>query len=154
MQFRLTLLLTGIILTVASAGCAAEEVRIAEAPSDQTERVETKASPFVGTWRWAGSGGKIGDIELGEEEFVFREDGTYAVVSKAGDGFKECYEGTFTWSTDSPAGHGLIVFKGSHIRDTEQGFERSVYLDGEDLHFEGGGGVYRRTGPALVVRCP
>lgn len=146
-----------IILTASSAGCAAEELPTADAvdEADQTEKVGTKATPFVGTWRWSGSGRKIGDIELGEEQFVFRDDGTYAVVSKAGDGFSECYEGTFTWSApDQSSNQGLIVFKGSKVHDAERGFARDVYLDGDTLHFGAGGGTYVRTGPAVVVRCP
>lgn len=156
MQFRLTLILSVIIVTGSMTGCAAEEVRspdeaaAAEAPS--AELRGATLSSIVGTWRWSGSGGRIGDIELGEEEFVFRDDGTYAVASKAGDGSAECYEGTFT-STAAEAGHGTILFKSSHVRNEAAALEREVYLDGDDLHFGQGGGTYRRA-PALGIRCP
>src|SRR4051812_7306478 len=78
-QFRLTSLLSGIIVTMLLAGCASAELPgMDESPS--AENVGTKASPIVGTWRWSGSGTRFGDIELGEEDFVFRDDGTYAVL--------------------------------------------------------------------------
>lgn len=137
-----------IVLT----GCAsAEEV---QTPPEQ-ERVAATASPVVGTWRWSGSGHRIGEIELGEEELVFRDDGTYAVVSKSGDGSSsECYEGTFTFATAAEPGHGTVVFRSAHVRDTANGFEREVFLDADGvLHF-GDGGMYRRTSAAVGLRCP
>ena len=142
-----------IVLTGASAGCAAEQPEPPPAAAE-AENVSTKATPFVGTWRWSGSGGRIGDIDLGEEQFVFRDDGTYVVASKSGDGTSECYEGTFTWAAAAEPDRGTIVFRSSHFRDTQAGFERDVYLDGTDtLHF-GEGGTYRRSEPVLAVRCP
>lgn len=150
MPFRLAAVLGVIIFTVSSAGCAAEELRPDGAP-DEPEIVGTTAAPVVGTWRWSASGHRIGDIDLGEEHFVFRENGTYAVVSKAGDGWSECYEGTFTWSPADEPGHGKILFKGSHVRSAE-GFERDVFLDGNDTLDFGEGGTYRRT--TLDMRCP
>lgn len=155
-QFRLTALLSVIILTGGITGCASEHTSATDEAAETEGTTSTKALPFVGTWRWSGSGGKIGDIPLGEEDFVFRDDGTYAVLSKAGDGASECYEGTFTWSTAAPVepSRGTIVFKGSHVRDTDNGFEREVFLDGDTLHFGEGGGTYVRTGPVVGMRCP
>jgi hypothetical protein len=146
-----------IILTGASAGCiaAAEEVPAPDEPVQPVAVAESPAAsalPLVGTWRWSGSGGRIGNIELGEEHFAFRDDGTYAVLSKAGDGWSECYEGTFTWTAGAEPGHGTIVFKSSHLRNPE-GFERDVYLEGADTLSFGEAGTYRRTS-VVDVRCP
>jgi hypothetical protein len=152
--FRLTALLSVIILTATTTGCAAKALRN-DPLADEAEpaaKLETKASPIVGTWRWSGSGGKIGHIALGEEQFVFRDDGTYAVASKSADGWSECYEGTFTWSAAEEPGHATIVFKAATLRE-QAGFEREVYLDGEELHF-GVGGTYRRTALVVDLQCP
>ena len=133
------------------AGCASAEL---PAPV-KTEHIEASALPVVGTWLWSSSGKKIGDIELGEEQFVFRDEGTYTVVSKTPDGWSECYEGTFSWSSDGEPGYATIVFKGSHVRaPAEEGFARAVHLDGADTLVFSEGGTYRRTGPAVDVRCP
>jgi hypothetical protein len=150
-QFRLTLLLSVIVLT----GCTAEELRAPDEAAAEAEVIATKAAPVVGTWTWAASDTRIGDIDLGREQFVFRDDGTYAVVSKGVDGSSECYEGTFTWSNTLEPGHGTIVFKNNRIRNPDEGgFGRDVYLRGDDtLDFEEGG-TYRRTGPVLDIRCP
>jgi hypothetical protein len=135
-------------------GCASADPPAATA-DDTEQHIAKSSSPFVGTWQWSASGKRIGDIELGDEEFVFRDDGTYAVVSKTADGWSECYEGTFTWSTGGEPGYATIVFKGSHVRASAGGgFERAVYLDGADTLVFGEGGTYRRTGPVVDVRCP
>jgi hypothetical protein len=153
-QFRLTVLLSVLTVAATSAGCAAEEGPASTLEAAQTEKVATVAAPVVGTWRWTGSGGRIGDIALGEEQFVFRDDGTYAVASTSGDGATECYGGTFTWSTVDAPDHGTIVFKGSHVADTKDGFAREVYLGADGtLHF-GEGGTYRRTESVVAMACP
>ncbi len=144
-----------LIFATALGGCADEET----APEARAEapRIETKATPFVGTWRWASSGGRIGTTELGEEHFIFRENGTYAVISKSAYGWSECYEGTFTWSKAADEGgsaYGMIVFKSSHLRDKVNGFARDVHLDGADTLRFNDAGTYVRTGPALGAVCP
>ena len=142
-----------IVFTGADLGCAATDESNAVAVQ-QPESVSAVASPFVGTWRWSGSGHRAGEIELGEESFVFRNDGTYAVLSKAGDGSSECYEGKFTWSTAREPGRGKIRFVSSHVQNVGNTFESDVTYDGGDtLHFDDGG-TYRRTGTVRDVRCP
>jgi hypothetical protein len=152
-QFRLTLPLVSLLLSlsfIGVTGCDPGQLRHEEAVAP--ERLDTRATPLVGTWRWSASGTRIGDINLGEEQFVFREDGTYAVVSTAEDGWSECYEGTFTWSSAGEPTRGTIVFRASRVQN--DGFARDVYLDDEDrLHF-GEGGTYVRTGPVVSVHCP
>jgi hypothetical protein len=153
-QFRLTHLLSAIAFIGSIAGCASATSADPPAP-EEAPLVAASPEPVVGTWLWTASGTRIGDIELGEEKFVFRDDGTYAVLSSTPDGTSECYEGTFTWSNAGEPGYGTIVFKGSHVHAASgDGFERDVRIDGTDTLVFQEGGTYRRTGPVLDIRCP
>lgn len=124
-------------------GCAAETAQ----PVEEPVTVAASVSPFVGTWRWSGSGTKLGTIELGEEHMVFRSDGTYTVVSKSGDGVPECYEGTFAWKpTANETRSGTMIFNAR--------YERETYLDEHDaLHF-GPAGTYVKSNVVITTRCP
>ena len=90
MQKRLAALIGAFFL----AGCSASA---APASEETPVTLDAEQQALVGTWRWSGSGKRIGTIDLGEEHFVFRADGTYTVVSIAGDGTRECIDGTFVW---------------------------------------------------------
>ncbi|MBS2019192.1 MAG: hypothetical protein JST00_40365 [Deltaproteobacteria bacterium] len=137
MPFRPTRLASVIILT----GCGA-----AATPTEPLELASSE-SAFVGTWRWSGSGTKLGTIALGEEHMIFRTDGTYTVVSKSGDGLDECYEGTFAWRpSGSERRSGVMIFNAS--------YERETYLDDTDtLHFSAAG-TYVKSSAVITTRCP
>lgn len=125
-------------------GCAAAEP---DPTFVEKETTATSVSPFVGTWRWSGSGTKLGTIELGEEHWVFRADGTYTVVSKSGDGIPDCYEGTFVWRpSENERRAGTMIFNAS--------FERDTYLDEHDMLHFASAGIYVKSDAVITTRCP
>lgn len=128
-------------------GCASQAIDPADVPEKEAPSTSTSVSPFVGTWRWSGSGGKLGAIELGEEHMVFRADGTYTVVSKSGEGVPECYEGTFAWKPSANERRaGVMIFNAR--------YERETFLDEDDtLHF-GVAGTYIKSDVVINTRCP
>lgn len=158
MKFRLTRL-SGVILfasvVVGGTGCSAESADSAAPDPKKLEAEKTAAAsaPLVGTWRWSGSGQKLGDIALGEDHFVFHEDGTYSSFSVSGEGERDCYNGLFSLSGLDAQGHATIIFKSDRVRSAPNGFESEVYFESGDAIDFGPAGRYIRSAP-LPVRCP
>lgn len=159
MTFRLTGLFRVILFASVLAGATGCSAESTEGPQPdptkvEAEKIATASAPLVGTWRWSGSGQKLGAIALGEDHFVFHEDGTYSSFSVSGEGERDCYNGLYSLSGLDAQGYATIIFKSDRVRSAPNGFESEVYFESGDTIDFGPAGRYVRSAPLPYVRCP